>query len=395
MAIANTVTSLSAFEARAAGSNSERRAAVSLARELRGQRREATVETFWCRPNWALAHAWHVALAVAGSLVAVASPAAGIAVIAVALLSVVVDPLAGVSLGRRLSREHASQNVISSATGSRPPTTLLITANYDAGRMGLAYRPALRRPVAAMRRVVAGPGWLGWLVIAFVWVLATVILRQRGFTGNTVAVLQLVPTAAMVLVFALLIELAASAPGPAAGDNATGVAVAIALARALDASPPRNLAVDVVLQGAGDGQMLGLRRHLNRHRQNRDTIVLGIAAGAGGTPGTWVSDGPLIPLRFTAWLRELAATAGAPEHRGRGVSPALPARAAGLAALTIGCLDGDGLVPRSHQPADVPEAIDYGSTDRLLELALTLVDAIDGQLASRASGTAAASPAAA
>ena len=27
------------------------------------------IETFWCRPNWALAHAWHVALALVGSLV--------------------------------------------------------------------------------------------------------------------------------------------------------------------------------------------------------------------------------------------------------------------------------------------------------------------------------------
>jgi hypothetical protein len=387
MAIANTVTSLTGFEARSAGSNSERRAALSLTQELPGPRRETTVETFWCRPNWALAHAWHVALAVGGSLISVASPVVGIALIAIALASLLVDSLAGVSLGRRLSREHASQNVVSTATGGRPPATLLITANYDAGRMGLAYRPVLRRRVASVRRFVPGPGWLGWLVIVLVWVLAAAILRERGSTGDSVGVLQFVPTAALVLVFALLIELAGSAPGPAAGDNATGVAVAIALARALDASPPQNLAVDVVLQGAGDGEMLGLSRYLRRHRaelKTRTTIVLGIAAAAGGNAKTWASDGALIPLRFAAWLRESAVGAGAPEHRGRGVSPALPARAAGLAALTIGCLDGDGLAPRSHEPIDVPQAVDFGSTDRLLEMALTLIDAIDGQLADRA-----------
>lgn len=402
MGLADTVASLTGFAGRAAGSNSERRAALSLAQELRGARRDATVETFWCRPNWAVAHAWHIALAVAGSLLSVASPVAGIALIAVALASLIIDSLAGVSPGRRLSREHASQNVVSHATADRPPVTLLITANYDAGRMGLVYRPALRRPAAALQKVVNGPGWLGWLAILLAWVLATAILRDRGSAGDAVGVLQLVPTAALVLALALLVELAVSAPGPAAGDNATGVAVAIALARALDASPPRHLAVDVVLQGAGDGQMIGLRRYLRRHRNDlrlRQAIVLGLAAGAGGEPSWWASDGPLIPLRFAQTLRELATNSGtrlqAKPHRGRGVSPAFPARSAGRTALTIGCLDEDGLVPRSHQPADVPQAIDPGSTDKLLELALTLIDAIDSQLASAASDRAAASRAAA
>ena len=402
MGTVETVASLASFEQRGAGTNAERRAALSLAQEFQSTRRDAAIETFWCRPNWALAHAWHVALALVGSLLSVASPGAGIALLAVALASLVLDPLAGFSLGRRLSREHASQNVVSRTTADRPPVTLVITANYDAGRMGLVYRPALRKPAAALRKLFNGPGWLAWLAIMFAWVLVTAILRDRGSTGDVIGVLQLIPTAALVLALALLAELAASAPGPAAGDNATGVAVAIALARALDASPPRNLAVDVVLQGAGDGQMLGLSRYLRRHRaelKTRQTIVLGIGAGAGGTPNWWVSDGSMIPLRFASWLRQLATRAGAQvqaePHRGRGASPALPARAAGLAALTIGCLDGDGLVPRSHQPADLPEAIENGATDKLLELALTLIDAIDNDLGDRASGRAAASQAAA
>jgi Peptidase family M28 len=399
MGTVETVASLASFKQRGAGTNSERRAALSLAQELQSTRRNAAIETFWCRPNWALAHAWHVALALAGSLLSVASPGVGIALIAVALASLALDPLAGVSLGRRLSREHASQNVVSRATADRPPVTLVITANYDAGRMGLAYRPVLRRPAAALQKLLNGPGWIGWLAVVFACVLATAILRERGSSGDAIGVLQLIPTAALVLALALLAELAASAPGPAAGDNATGAALAITLARALDASSPRHLAVDVVLQGAGDGQMIGLRRYLRRHRSeptSRETIVLGIAAAGGGTPRWWSSDGSLIPLRFAPRLRGLAtAQVQAKPHRGRGVSPAFPARSAGLAALTIGCLDGDGLAPRSHQPADTPEAIEAGSTDRLLELALTLIDAINDDVASRASGTAAASQAAA
>ncbi|HTU95830.1 MAG TPA: hypothetical protein VMF14_08305, partial [Solirubrobacteraceae bacterium] len=107
-----TAAQLSAFERRGAGSDAERRAAAWLAGELRAARREAALETFWCRPNWALAHAWHALLAIAGSLVMVSHAVVGGALVLVALLCVLGDWLTGRSPGRRLTRERASQNVL-------------------------------------------------------------------------------------------------------------------------------------------------------------------------------------------------------------------------------------------------------------------------------------------
>ncbi len=136
--------------------------------------------------------------------------------------------------------------------------------------------------------------------------------------------------------------------------------------------------------------MTGLTRHLRSRRKElgrANTIVLGIAAGGGGDPAWWVSDGPLIPLRYLRRLSGIVERIGGPHtehaarpHRGRGTTPALPARLAGLPAITIGCLDADGLAPRSHQRGDVPEALDRDAVDRLLGLALALVDAIDADL---------------
>ena len=394
MGCAETIDSLAGFEHRGAGTDAERRAALWLSRELRSGRREATIETFWCRPNWALTHAWHVALALAGSLVSVGSPKLGAALILVALVSLALDALVGVSLGRRLSPERASQNVISRAGADDWPVRLIITANYDAGRAGLAQRNVPRRLAARCRRLAGAgaltPGWLGWLAIACLWLMVTAVLRSGGHAGTVVGIAQLVPTVALVLSLALLLELAGSEYGPAAGDNGSGVAVALALARALDVGPPSRLGVDVVLQGAGDGAMIGLQRFLRSRRrelQPANTIVLGIGACGGGDPRWWVSDGPLIALRYLPRLGKLADQAvgtqthiGAVPHRGRGVTPALPARRARLAAITIGCLDGYGLAPGSHQKCDLPQALDQSSIDRTLELALTLVDAIDADL---------------
>jgi hypothetical protein len=395
---------LTTFERRGAGTDAERRAAGWLAVEVHAGRRRATLQTFWCRPNWALAHAWHALAAIVGSLLAVHHGVLGGTFVLAALLCVIADGLTGHSVGRRLTREHASQNVVSLAPkrahgagddGRR--VRLIVTANYDAGRVGLVYRPRIRGAIARLKRLAGGgrltPGWLGWFVIALVWLLVVAIVRHGGATGTVVGVAQLIPTAALVIALALLLELATAPFGPAAGDNGAGTGVAIALVRALDAAPPRRLDVELVLQGAGEAGMTGLRRHLRGRRRElhpTDTVVLGIAGAGAGAPCWWLSDGPLIPLRFPPRLRRLAAQAG-PSHasiRGRGVSPALPARVRGLPALTIGIRDRDDLAPRSHQ-ADGGDRVDPSGLDALLQFALTLVDAIDADLVRTTAATAA------
>jgi hypothetical protein len=403
MGAPDTVAALAGFTARGAGTDTERRAAAWLSRELQTGRRDAMLETFWSRPNWPLAAAWHTALALAGSLVSVASPKVGGAMILVAVLSLALDALTGVSLGRRLTFEHASQNVVSPPPDAGRPVRLIVTANYDAGRMGLVHRPALRTPAARLRAAVgaAALGWQAWLAIAFVWLLAIAIARDGGATSQGLAVAQLIPTAGLVLTLALLLELASSEFGPGAGDNASGVAVALALARALDFSPPRNLEVEVVLQGASDGSMMGLARYLRARRRKRaaaNTIVIGVGACGAGDPCWWTSDGALLPLRFAPRLAGIVAAAVGPgtglaarPHRGRGVSPAFAARLAGLPAITVGNLDERGLVPRSHLPSDLTGALADGAIDRMLELVLTVVDAIDADLEGAASGSAASS----
>lgn len=404
MGVAETIEGLSAFPARGAGTNSERRAALWLAEELRSPHRQATIETFWSRPNWALAGAWHAGLAAVGSLLTVTSPQAGGAVIIFALVSTLADALTGVSPGRRLTREHASQNVVSPPPPGSPPVRLLITANYDAGRMGLVHHAFLRRPAARLRTLL-GPlavGWQGLLAIGCGWLLVTAVLRDGGAGGTPIAVLQLIPTAGLVLAAALLLELGSSSFGPAAGDNGTGTALALALTRALDAAPPRHLGVALVLQGAADGSGLGLTHHLRRHRHELragNLIVLGLGACGAGHACWWSSDGALIPQRLPPRLAHLAArvSAAVPElaarpHRGRGTSAAHPARLRGRAAITIGALREPGLVPGSHLPSDTPDGLDPAVADRLLALALTLTDAIDADLAATRGAAAPAPP---
>jgi hypothetical protein len=380
MGALETTAALADYDRRGPGTDAERRAARWLARELWKQGNRVSVEPFWCRPNWALAHAWHVALALAGSLLSVSHPTVGAVLLAIALLSIAVDAFAGVSPGRRLTPEHASQNVVAAPATEgtdAKPVRLIVTANYDVGRSALVYRYALRRPAAWLRRA-AGPlalGWLGILSLAIIWLLAIAVLRiTLPHPGRAVTVLQLIPSVALVLTAALLLEAAGAKYGPAAADNATGTAMAIELVHALQSTPPRNLAPELLLQGAGAGQEVGIRRYLRAHRREvrRDNaVVLGIAPSGVGEPNHWRSDGRLIPIPYARRLRRLAAT---PPYRGRGGTPALPAVMGGVPAIAIGAVNQKGLAPRS------PDHTDPETLQSVLEVGLALVEAIDHAL---------------
>ena len=407
MSAMQTAAQLTEFARRGAGTDAERRAALWLREETQSRRREATIETFWCRPNWALAHSWHLVLGIGGSLVMVSDPGLGGALVLVALISIVTDWLAGRSPGRRLTPERASQNVVGrSLVAARPAAgpdagehiCLIVTANYDAGRADLLRHAWLRRATGLPRRLSGDgrftPGWLGWLALAHTWLLAVAVLRQASSTTSPpLGILQLIPTVVLVLALALLLESAAADVGPSAADNAAGTAVALALVRALDAAPPRRVVVELVLQGAGDGQMIGLARHLRKHRKRltrRNTIVLGIGPCGPGLVHWWTGDGSLTPLRFHPRLRRLTEQLADPEagfdarpHRGRGTTPAMPARLRGIPAINLGTVDARGLAARAHTAQDTAENLDPGSLDELLQFALMLVDAIDSDLVGR------------
>jgi hypothetical protein len=374
---AETIAKLSSFEHRGAGTDAERRTAAWLASAVKTSVRDSHVEPFWCRPNWALAHAWHVALGLAGSLVAESDARVGGALILVALLSLVTDEASGLSLGRRLTREHASQNVVSEAE-SDTQVHLIVTANYDSGRTGLTFRDPIRKAHAALANATGriAPGWRGWIVIAFAWLIVIAVLRLEGHRGTLIGIVQLIPTVGLVLALALLLEQASARFGSGANDNSSGVAAAIAIVKALDPSPPRHLRVDLVLQGAGDGGGIGLRQYLRSRKSQRNapnTVVLGIAPCDRGVPRWFRSDGALLPLAYFRELQKLCESVaredpglGAHSHRGRGFTPALPARERRLPAIAVGSTreGGDAL-------------------DSVVEFGLLLVDAIDAYVGKR------------
>ncbi len=267
MDLADTVAQLVRFERRGPGTDAERRAALWLARRLRAGGREAEVETVWVRPHETAALALHALAGVAGSVLAAFVPIAGVAVLAAALASLVLDVLGRLWLLRRLTFRRATQNVVSPPpprSGAEPALRLVVTAAYDAGRTAIVRRDSLARLAARARARLGGrlPGWRGVLVAATALALAASAGRLAT-EAQWVAVVQLLPTVVLLVALALLVDAAAGEVSPSASP-ASAVAVALALVEALDEAPPRHLGVEVLLAGAGTGPALGARASCSR-----------------------------------------------------------------------------------------------------------------------------------
>jgi hypothetical protein len=384
-----TVEGLCGFRDRSAGSDAERRAAGWLRERLRAAGRDAAFEVHWVRPHWSTIHLLGAVAGVAGSLLATASAVAGLAVVAVALASTLLELTGRPSPVRLLSFRRATQNVVAPpprARGGR--VRLIVVASYDAPRRGLAFRPGLRRADAALRRATRGwwPPPLTVMAAALALVTAACAVRVAGYDPAWLAVVQLVPTLALLLAVAMLADVTLSDPSPDA-SGASAVAVALALVHALDRQPLAKLDVELVLAGSGDGPALGARGYVRNRRGRWDperVAVLEVRPCGAGEPVLWVTDGPVLPLRLHPRLIELAQASGATTlERGREASAAYRARQAGWPAIAVGALDADGLVPRRRSGDDEPAALDHKAMEATRELCHALVTALDADLSKR------------
>lgn len=388
------VSELCSFEGRIAGSDAERRAANRLAERLREGGRRAEVEPIHVHPQAPLVHALHCALGVAGSLVAVAVSVLGFALVLLAATSMYLDLNARFYLLRRLFFRRASQNVVSKGLQPAAPARLLLVAHVDAARTGASYS---RRRVRLLNRVAAAlplpfsPTRLVFWSLAFL--VPVVAARAAGLDSDAISLLQLPPTLVLLVAVFALVDIELSQVVPGANDNASGVATVLSLAGELDADPPENLDVWIVLTGGEEAVAEGMRAFVRSRRKSFDpgsTYVVNLDAVGRGRPRYEVGEGPAVTYELRSRLTELCEAIAAADEDGRYdaaplsrgfATDALVPRLAGWAATTITCLEPGSVVAADyHSATDVPGNLDPAAMDRAHDLALELVRRLDRDL---------------
>lgn len=390
---------LCSFERRRAGTDAERRAANYLAERLREGGRRVEVEPTYVHPQYALVHAVHCLLAIAGSLASLEIPALGFALVLLAALSMYLDLNTRFYLVRRLFFRRASQNVVSAGTRPNAPQRVILCAHYDAVQTGRAFHPRTVERAARLQSHLPFP--IGPLRIVF-WSLAALLpilgARMAGVDAEWLSILQLLPTLVLIVAVFLLVDIALSDVVPGANDNASGVATALALARELDRDPPEHLDVWVLLTGAEWSLQEGMRGFLRARRKQlrRDSTYLvcldtvGLGDVRFETAAGWAVSFPMD--RRLVQLCEAIAEADRERndrYRARALRhPGLPgdsiaARVRRYAATTITCANQLDIVPGIQTAADVPDRIDAAALERAHGFTLELVRQLDRDVGRR------------
>jgi hypothetical protein len=378
------VEALAEVGPRPPGSDGERRAGLHVARRLEALGRTARVEALFTWPRWFASFTLLAVLGAGAGVASVYSQEAGVGLALVALVLYLLEAGAGLPLARRLFGRRASQNVVSPTTSGDRPGALFLVAHADTGRTGLVHRPGVRRlfaRVARPRRLVGGPLQpLAWLLAA---ALAGCFVRLAGVDAAALTAVQFALTVALLATIPLLADIWLSPAVVGAGDNASGVALALRLADRLDTTL-EHFGVHVVVTGAQEaGGADGMRAFLRRRRRElsaESTVMINLDEVGAGTPRFTVREGPLLAARSHVQLTELAEAAGARPFDNRTASDGFAARYAGYPAITITCRDDHDLAPRHHRRSDLPEHVERASLEAAEELCVELVERLDASL---------------
>jgi hypothetical protein len=341
------------------------------------------METHWVRPQWALSIALHAALGVVASVLALSAPLTAVIGAALVALSMAIEASGRSGPLRLLFPRRATQNVLvvpDEEDSAASAVMLLICARYDAARGGLITRDGPRRVGARLRRRLGGHalGPRAWVALALAAVAVCAGLRELEVEGGWLGLVQFLPTVALLVALAAAADVAVSPLSPAAGDNGSGVGVALALHAELTRTPPGALVPALLLFGAGEGGPPAVRAHLRRERLDRArVVVLEVGPSGAGAPA-YATDHPQVRGACERAAVGLNGAARAPLRRS---SAAAAARTRGLPAVWIGALDAAGIAPRSRQPSDTVESLDPAAAVAVLDFALACVDALDADLA--------------
>jgi Peptidase family M28 len=395
------IRGLCSFEGRLTGTDAERRAANWLAERLRAQGRRAEVEPTYVHPQVGLVLAAHAALGFGGSLLAIAEPVAGFAIVLAAAASLYFDLNTRFYLLRRLFFRRASQNVFSPGRRTDAPARLILVAHYDAARTGYIYNESSRRRQARVppgaRRVLAPPRLLFWSLALLIPILGA---RTAGLDESWLSLIQLLPTLVLLVATFLLVDIQLSEVVPGANDNASGVALALSAAETLDADPPRNLDVCVLFTGGNECLMEGMRSFVRSYRKRPDRDSSYFVAlemlGRGPALGYLTAEGLAVTYKHSTRLAQLAEAIATASREGGGnldaepialptASDALPPTLAGYPALTLRRVAANGLPGLEHHTqADAPEGIEPDALAQSERFVIELVRQLDRDVGRRA-----------
>ena len=338
-------------------------------------------------PSWSL-HGLAAVLSAALGLRGGRAARLGAAVGALTAASFWGDATTEFHLLRRLLPRRASYNVLARLPNPRAERILVVSAHHDASHSGLVFHPAIAGTAARLQGE-ASPPPLEIPLLSMIAISAAAVLRGAGVRHRLLRLGLFLGAILNAAFSALMHDLSRSPVSPGANDDASGVAVLLALAEHVTNQPPGGLEVWFLSTGSEEGLLGGMSAFIERHGaelRGRRPFVLNLEMTGSGHPVYVESEGFLRRYPYHAEAVGLARdVADEEEFADVGslavapfVSDALIATRHGIPAITIASVNDAGIVPNYHWPSDTPENVDLRSVESAYAFCDRLVSRLAG-----------------
>ncbi len=336
--LAADIRTLTTIE-RPSASPGEEAAAQWVASRFQEEGLNTEIETFRYNPDYWSVWGAHSLLSATAAWTALMSRRWALAAAATAALATV--SLFGEftfthQLLRRALPTRRSYNVLARLPNPSASRILLVSAHHDAPRSGLMFHPILTSTFARL----FGPS------------------RDQALPFGTT--------------LASMWDVARRPLSPGANDDASGVAVMIAVASKLRREPVPDAEVWFLSTGSEEGMLGGMRAFLTSHRaeiSERETVMLNLEMLGSGRLAYLTGEGFLQRQGYLSPAVELAreASAASPHLSIREletapfITDAQAATQVGMPAVTLTSISENGNVPHYHWPTDTVDNLDMTS----------------------------------
>ncbi len=375
--IAADIEALAAIE-RPSASPGEEEAARWVQSRLRALGLDAQIEPFEFNADyWSVWSAHALAVIASAGLALTGRRGARLGALASALATASFwgDLTTEFHLVRRLLPTRTSYNVLARMRNENASRVLIVSAHHDAPRSGLVFHPEMYR--AASRMFGPDPDAPSPLRLPFGAMLAVTagaLVRAAGAKRRGRRLL--VWGAVLNAIFAALMRNVGRSPlSPGANDDASGLAVVLALAETIARDPPPGLEVWFLSTGSEEGILGGAQAFFRDHSvelETRRPFMLNLEVVGSGRVIYLEGEGFLRRYPYDPEAVALASSVASqpdfasvrPLTNAPFATDALVATRLGMPALTVASLNEAGYVPHYHWPTDTPEHIDLSSVEQ-------------------------------
>jgi len=388
--LADDIQALSDIE-RPSASPGEESAARWIASRFKQIGLQAQVDSFKFNPDYWTIWGSHGLLASAGAGLALVGrrPArVGAALSALTAISFWGELTREYDLLRKLFPTRNSYNVLARLPNPGASRVLIISAHHDAPRSGLVFHPRIIRTLSRIfgpardQRVPFGGTLAAMLSISAGAAVYGLKLRDKPPRRS------LLLAGLLTLLFSLSMwNISRGRLSPGANDDASGVAVLLALAEATAREPLAGVEVWFLSTGSEEGILGGMQAfmgHYRRDLEGKEPFVLNLEMLGSGHICYLAGEGFVRRYPYSAEaVARAAAVAAEPKfeavrtlHTAPFATDALVATQLGIPAVTVASVSDDGSVPHYHWPTDTPENVDLRSVENAYTFCHRLIQSL-------------------